>query len=93
MTAKRAGSLPSLLLIKMADKLCHFCKKGKGEIPLCDDKGKEILICELCDLDLFDARTLSIKLIKEINIQIKHHKKEKNEPAINSLRYLKSLLE
>jgi len=72
---------------------CHFCKKGKGEIPLSDDKGKEVLICGNCDLDLFDARTLSIKLIKEINIQIRHHREEKNEPAVNSLRYIKSLLE
>ena len=71
---------------------CRFCKKGKGEIPICDDKGKEFLICEECDLDLFDARTLAIKLTKEINIQIRHHKEEKNEPAVNSLRYIKSLL-
>jgi len=79
--------------MKMKTRVCEFCKKGKGEIPLSDDKGKEHWICEACDNDLFDARTLSIKLIKEINIQIKHHKKEKNEPAVNSLLYLKSLLE
>ncbi len=71
---------------------CHFCKKEKGEIPIYDDKGKEILICETCGLDLFDARTLALKLTKEINIQIRHHKEEKNIPAVNSLRYLKTLL-
>ena len=72
---------------------CHFCKKGKGEIPICDEKGKTYWICEQCDLDNFDAYALSQKLIREINIQIKHHKKERNEPAVNSLRYLKGLLE
>jgi len=72
---------------------CQLCNKGKGEIPICDEKGKEILICELCDLDLFDARTLAIKMTKEINIQIRHHREERNTPAVNSLRYLKTLLE
>ncbi len=72
---------------------CHFCKKGKGKIPICDDEGKTYWICEQCDLDLFDAYTLSQKMLKEIDIQIRHHRAEKNEPAVNSLVYLKSLLE
>jgi hypothetical protein len=71
---------------------CHFCKKGKGEIPICDENGKTLLICEQCDLDLFDARTLAMKLTKEINIQIRHHKESNNIPAVNSLKHIKNVL-
>lgn len=72
---------------------CDLCKKRKGEIPVTDEKaGKQILICESCDLDLFDARTLQNKLVKEIKIQIKHHKKRQNIPAVNSLEYLMSII-
>jgi len=71
---------------------CHICKKKEGEISVCDNNGNEFLVCEDCDNDLFDARTLAKKLTKEINIQIKHHKRENNIPAVNSLEYLKGLL-
>ena len=73
-------------------KKCDLCKKGKGQIPITDEKkNKELWICEKCDSDLFDARTLRNTLIKEIKIQIKHHKKENNIHAVNSLKYLMSL--
>jgi len=71
---------------------CHFCKKKEGEISISDDKGKELLICEKCDNDLFDAYTLAKKLTKEINIQIRHHRKENNISAVKSLNYIKNLL-
>jgi len=71
---------------------CHFCKKKEGEIPISDDKGNEFLICEDCDNDMFDARTLQNKMLKEINIQIRHHRREKNEAAVNSLKHIKSVL-
>jgi len=71
---------------------CHFCKKKEGEIPINDDKGNEFLICEDCDNDLFDAYTLAKKLTKEINIQIRHQRKENNIPAVSSLKHIRSLL-
>jgi len=71
---------------------CHFCNKAQGEIPICDNKEKEFLICEDCDNDLFDINTLVQKLIREIDIQIRHHIEEKDIPAVNSLRYIKSLV-
>ena len=74
------------------NKLCHLCKKAEGEIPVHDSNNKEILICEDCDRNLFNADALAKQLIREIDIQIRHHKEERNTPAINSLKYLKSLL-
>jgi protein-arginine kinase activator protein McsA len=71
---------------------CHICKKGKGEVSISDDKGKELLICEKCDNDLFDAYTLAKKLTKAINIQIRHHRKENNLPAVISLRHIRNLV-
>ena len=72
--------------------ICHICKKKEGEIPINDDKGNEFLICEDCDNGLFDAYTLAKKLTKEINIQIRHHRKEKNIPAVSSLKHIRSLI-
>jgi protein-arginine kinase activator protein McsA len=71
---------------------CHFCHKRKGEIPISDDKGKQFLICEDCDNDLFDASTLAKKLTTEINIQIRHHREEGNVPAMNSLKHIRDLI-
>lgn len=71
---------------------CGLCKKRKAEIPVTDEKtGKQIWICESCDLDLFDIQTYRNKLLKEIEIQIRHHIQEGNVAAVNSLKYLMSL--
>ena len=79
-------------MVKVITK-CHFCNKGKAEIPIQDgETGEELWICEKCDLELYDARTLAKKMEKAINVQIKHHRKEANIPAINSLEYLKEVL-
>ena len=71
---------------------CHFCKKREGEISISDEDGNSLLICEDCDLDMFDAYTLQKKMLKEINIQMRHHRKENNIPAINSLKHIKNAL-
>lgn len=71
---------------------CHFCKKREGEIPISDEDGNSLLICEKCDNDMFDAHTLQKKIIREINIQIRHHKARRNIPAINSLNHIKYVL-
>ncbi|MFH1023480.1 MAG: hypothetical protein V1809_08820 [Planctomycetota bacterium] len=75
--------------IREPQRICPFCHKRRGEISITDgDTGEELLICEPCDLDLFDAGTLRRKLEKEIAIQIKHHREERNIPAENSLKYI-----
>lgn len=28
---------------------CHLCQERRGEIDICDSKGKGYLICEECD--------------------------------------------
>lgn len=71
---------------------CKLCKKGKAEISICDAYDNEIIICEKCDLDLFDADTLKIRVIKEIDKQIEFHKEEDNKPAIASLEYIKEVI-
>lgn len=71
---------------------CHFCKKREGEIPISDEKGNELLICERCDNDMFDAYTLQKKIIREINIQIRHHRTENNVSAVSSLKHIKNVL-
>ena len=72
---------------------CPICKQRKGEVPIQDDTtGSEMWICEQCDADLFDARTLQERLVPKINVQIAHHRAEGNEPAIRSLEYIKDFM-
>jgi len=72
---------------------CPICQKRDGVLPVQEGRGgKQIEFCEKCDLDLFDAGTLSKKLRLEIKRQITFHEEEGNEPAINSLCYIESLL-
>ncbi len=49
-------------------------------------------ICDHCDDDLFDARTLQRKVMKAINTQIRHHELEGNEPAVRSLQHIKNIM-
>ena len=69
---------------------CARCNERKGEIPISSNLGTHWL-CEYCDADLFETDTTFI--LQEVRKQIRHHKGEKNKEAVNSLEYIKSLLE
>jgi hypothetical protein len=74
---------------------CARCNEGKGEIPLSSNKGTS-WICEYCDNDLFGINQEDIItttfILQEIDKQIRHHKAEKNNEAISSLNYIKTIL-
>jgi len=78
---------------KMSKAKCDLCKKRQGDVPICNENvKKELWICEQCDLDLFDARTLQEKVLREINIQISYHREERNYTAIRSLEHIKEFM-
>jgi len=78
------------LKINCEGDACAKCGEGKGEIPLCNEDGTS-WVCEKCDSEMFNVNTDLI--IQEIDKQISFHKEEHNIPAINSLKYIKSVVE
>ena len=72
---------------------CRLCEKQPACKPVVDSKtGEEVWICDDCDKDLFDARTLQDRIVHEIDVQIKHHQEEGSEPAVRSLRHIKNVI-
>ncbi len=72
---------------------CGLCGKGKAEIPIYDSNTeKEIWICEACDLEMFDARTLQERMATEIDAQIQQQLQYGNEGALLSLQRLRAAL-
>lgn len=68
---------------------CAKCEGGKGEIPISTEEST-FWVCEMCESEMFEVNTTLI--IQEIDTQIKHHKKEGNKSAINSLKYIREML-
>jgi hypothetical protein len=64
---------------------CRRCGKRPASTPIVDNKtGEELWICDECDKDLFDARTLQDRMVRESDVHNKHHQEEGNEPAVRA---------
>lgn len=72
---------------------CRLCGKRPASTPIVDSEtSEEVWICDECDKNLRDTQTLRDRIIHEIDVQIKHHQEEGNEPAIRSLEHIKDIM-
>jgi len=64
------------------DELCGSCRQGEGIVPAEHERtGRQVRICEHCFNEMFGAWAFKEKLMKVIDLQIEHHRKEGNDSA------------
>ena len=72
---------------------CRSCGKRPASQLMKDSAiGEEVWVCEECNEDLFDTRTLQDRIIRDIDVQIRHHQEEGHKLATRSQEHIKNVI-